>query len=136
VEEESHDPLRRLADQVYRLSAALCVDGCRGYLHRDSSLMPEEQVMVSVSRDLLHRYGEFALEPLTLRIGKDDGPPSAPEVERQVREHGLCRVLVAPARYDGLWQELHALRFAAGRFDPLLRQVVCLRARDRAPLGL
>jgi hypothetical protein len=136
VEEESHDPVRRLADQVYRLSATLCVDGCRGCLHRDSSLMPEEQVMVSVSRDLLQRYREFVLEPLTLRVGEEDGPPAAGEVERRVKEHGLCRVLVAPARYDGLRQELHALGFAPGRFDPLLRQVVGLRASDRATLGL
>jgi hypothetical protein len=43
----------RLADQVFRLSARLCVDGCQGCLHTGSNLMPEALAEAVVSRKLL-----------------------------------------------------------------------------------
>jgi hypothetical protein len=117
----------RLADQVYRLSASLCVDGCRGCLHRSSSLMSDALTTVAVSRDLLRRYREFVLEPLTIRVRTAESGQLAADAERLVQEHGLCRLLVDPAVYDRLRQELQRLSFTDGVFDPLLLQVVCVR---------
>src|SRR5262249_54086688 len=42
-DDEAIGPRARLAEQVYRLGAAQCVDGCRACLHRDTALMNEEQ---------------------------------------------------------------------------------------------
>ena len=114
----------RLADQLYRLSASLCPDGCLACLHRPSSLMPDAHTALSVSRDLLRRYREHLLQPLTLAIV--ERLPSAAEVEGRFREQGTCRVLVDPERYDGWKAELTALGFGAGEYDPVGRKVVCL----------
>lgn len=51
--EESLGAEARLADQIYRLSARLCVDGCQGCLHTGSDLMPGAQAEAAVSRRLL-----------------------------------------------------------------------------------
>lgn len=54
--EDSLDPTRRLADQVYRLSAALCVDGCPACVHVGSDLMSDSMARASNSRRLLERF--------------------------------------------------------------------------------
>jgi len=54
--EESLGAEVRLADQVYRLSARLCVDGCQGCLHSGSDLMADTLAESSVSRRLLGRF--------------------------------------------------------------------------------
>lgn len=46
----------RLADQVYRLSARLCVDGCQACVYQTSDLMGETLVEASTSRELLNRF--------------------------------------------------------------------------------
>jgi hypothetical protein len=46
----------RLADQIFRLSASLCVDGCQACLHQGSDLMTGSLVEASVSRSMLERY--------------------------------------------------------------------------------
>jgi hypothetical protein len=115
----------RLADQVYRLSASLCVDGCRAGLHRSSSLMTDSQTAAAVSRDLLQRYREFILEPLSLPVSQD--LPDEGAVQKIVTEQGTCRLLVAPACYDALATELQNRGFSGSGFDPLLRMVVCVR---------
>jgi hypothetical protein len=87
--------------------------------------MPDAYVALTVSRDLLRRYREHLLEPLTLEVR--DALPHEAEVARRVQEHGLCRLLVAPDRYHGWKESLTALEFARGEFDPVGRRVVCLR---------
>jgi hypothetical protein len=124
VQRGAPDAEGRLADQVYRLSASLCVDGCRACLHRASSLMSDAQTAVAVSRDLLQRYREFVLQPLTIRIEGDGEPPERAEVDRLVHEQGACRLLVAPRRYDEVALRLQQIGFEAGVFDPLLERVV------------
>ncbi|MEJ2389064.1 MAG: hypothetical protein P8Y27_17670, partial [Chromatiaceae bacterium] len=54
--EESLGAEARLADQVYRLSARLCVDGCQGCLHSGSDLMADTLAESAVSRRLLGRF--------------------------------------------------------------------------------
>ena len=54
--DEGLSPDARLADQCYRLSARLCVDGCQACLHTGSDLMSDSQVTNSVSRQLLQRF--------------------------------------------------------------------------------
>jgi len=54
--EESLGTEARLADQVYRLSARLCVDGCQGCLHSGSDLMADTLAESAVSRRLLGRF--------------------------------------------------------------------------------
>ena len=54
-QEESFEAAARLADQVYRLSARLCVDGCQGCLHSGGDLMPAALAEAAVSRRLLER---------------------------------------------------------------------------------
>lgn len=56
ADEDSLSPASRLADQVYRISGRLCVDGCPACLHGDSDLMPHSLVMASVSRRVLERF--------------------------------------------------------------------------------
>jgi hypothetical protein len=56
VQEDSLSPEARLADQVYRISGRLCVDGCPACLHGDSDLMPSGLVEASVSRRVLERF--------------------------------------------------------------------------------
>jgi hypothetical protein len=54
--EESLDAEARLADQVYRISARLCVDGCQGCLHTGNDLMADTLAESAVSRRLLERF--------------------------------------------------------------------------------
>lgn len=54
-QEGSLEAEARLADQVYRLSARLCVDGCQGCLHTGSDLMPATLAEATVSLRLLER---------------------------------------------------------------------------------
>jgi len=54
--DDSLSPEARLADQVYRLAARQCVDGCRACLHLDSDLMTESLMATSVSRRILARF--------------------------------------------------------------------------------
>lgn len=61
LQEEGLSAAGRLADQVYRLSARLCVDGCPACVHRPSDLMSEGLMEASTSRTLLSR---FLCEPL------------------------------------------------------------------------
>jgi hypothetical protein len=56
--DDSLSPEMRLADQVYRLAARQCVDGCRACLHLESDLMTETLMASSVSRRLLERFLE------------------------------------------------------------------------------
>ena len=50
------DGAARLAEQIYRLSAPLCFDGCRACVHQSSDLMGESLVESSVSRQLLKKF--------------------------------------------------------------------------------
>ena len=56
--EESLGDEARLADQVYRLIARLCVDGCHGCLHPGSDLMPGALAEATASRRLLEVWAE------------------------------------------------------------------------------
>jgi hypothetical protein len=122
--DETLGPRARLADQVYRLSTALCVDGCRGCLHRSSPLMTDEQASLAVSRNLLSRYREFVLSPLTLEVRTDGQLPTRAQVEQCLAQHGACRLLVEPTGYDNRAAELERLGFGLGQYDPLLNKVV------------
>ena len=114
----------RLAEQVYRLGASMCVDGCRGCLHRPSPLMADAQAAVLVSRDLLSRYREFVLETVTTVVSKSDAPAT---VTRVLNEKGYSRLLVDPSENDVHAAALSSGGFTGGIFDPLLRRVVWLR---------
>ncbi|MFS2108096.1 AAA domain-containing protein [Sphingomonas sp. Sphisp140] len=46
----------QLAEQVFRLGAPLCVDGCRACVHQPSDLMHDSLMEASVSRSLLARF--------------------------------------------------------------------------------
>lgn len=46
----------QLAEQVFRLGAPLCVDGCRACVHQPSDLMNDSLMETSVSRTLLSRF--------------------------------------------------------------------------------
>jgi hypothetical protein len=115
-----------LADQLYRLSTSLCVDGCCACLHRSSGLMSDGQTNAAVSRDLLQRYREFVSEPLTLFVRRD--LPDEAAVQKILTEQGICRILVAPTQYDAIAAELVRRGFEGRGFDPLLRAVVCIRS--------
>jgi hypothetical protein len=54
--EGSLTPDARLAEQVYRLAAPLCTDGCRGCVHQSSEIMSDSLMRSSVSRSLLERF--------------------------------------------------------------------------------
>jgi hypothetical protein len=56
MDEASLSPEARLADQVYRLSAPLCLDGCRACVHQSSDMMSDSMVEASVSRRLLAAF--------------------------------------------------------------------------------
>jgi hypothetical protein len=49
----------RLADQVYRLGAHLCVDGCQACVHQSSDLMSDTMAEAATSRRLLQRFLAF-----------------------------------------------------------------------------
>ena len=55
-DEESFSPTARLAEQVFRLGASLCHDGCRACVHQSSDLMGDSLVYASTSRTLLERF--------------------------------------------------------------------------------
>lgn len=54
--QESFSPEARLADQVYRVSARLCQDGCQACLHNGSDLMSDSLTEASTSRSLIERF--------------------------------------------------------------------------------
>lgn len=54
--EGSLAPDARLAEQVFRLAAPLCPDGCRGCVHQSSDLMSASLTEASVSRSLLQQF--------------------------------------------------------------------------------
>jgi hypothetical protein len=54
--DESLSPEGRLADQVFRLHARLCVDGCRACVHQPSDIMSDSLAEASTSRTLLERF--------------------------------------------------------------------------------
>ena len=54
--EGSLTPAARLAEQVFRLAAPLCADGCRSCVHQPSDLMSDSLAEASVSRSLLQRF--------------------------------------------------------------------------------
>ena len=54
--EGSLTPAARLAEQVFRLSAPLCADGCRSCVHQPSDLMSGSLEEATVSRSLLQRF--------------------------------------------------------------------------------
>jgi hypothetical protein len=54
--EGSLTPDARVAEQVFRLSAPLCADGCRSCVHQSSDLMSDSLTHASVSRVLLQRF--------------------------------------------------------------------------------
>lgn len=56
VGEGSLTPEVRLAEQIFRLSAPLCADGCRSCVHQSSDLMGDSLTEASVSRTLLQRF--------------------------------------------------------------------------------
>lgn len=56
LDEASLSPQARLADQIYRLSAPLCTDGCRACVHQSSDMMSDSMVEASVSRRLLKSF--------------------------------------------------------------------------------
>ncbi len=49
-------PEARLAEQAFRLSAPLCIDGCRGCVQQASDLMNDSLTASSVSRQLLQSF--------------------------------------------------------------------------------
>jgi hypothetical protein len=59
--EGSLTPAVRLAEQVFRLAAPLCADGCRSCVHQPSDLMSDTLAAASVSRWLLQRFLASAL---------------------------------------------------------------------------
>jgi hypothetical protein len=131
-DDEAIGPRGRLADQVYRLGAALCVDGCRGCLHRSSSLMSEEQTAATISREVLARYREWVLAPMTVRVQKMEDIPA--NLDERLRQHGTVRILIAPTVYEASAPRLQALGFSSEQpggfdpvYDPLLSAVVCIR---------
>jgi hypothetical protein len=58
VQHDSLSAESRLADQVYRLSARLCVDGCQACVHQPSDIMSDSLVESSTSRGMLRRFIE------------------------------------------------------------------------------
>lgn len=62
VEDAQHDeslsPEARLADQIFRIHARLCVDGCQACVHQPGDLMSDTLVESSTSRRLLAKFVE------------------------------------------------------------------------------
>ncbi|MDB5414227.1 MAG: hypothetical protein JWR10_2562 [Rubritepida sp.] len=54
--EGSLTPGARVAEQIFRLAAPLCADGCRSCVHQQSDLMSDSLVEASVSRSLLQSF--------------------------------------------------------------------------------
>jgi hypothetical protein len=55
---DSLSPESRLADQVYRLSACLCVDGCPACLYTGSDIMSDSLAETTLSRRVLERFSQ------------------------------------------------------------------------------
>jgi hypothetical protein len=96
--------------------------------------MNEEQAAATVSREVLARYREWALAPLTVRIEKEQDIPTAEDLDRRLRLHGTIRLLVAPQAYEAGKATLAVRGFSAQHpggydpvYDPLLAAVLCLR---------
>ncbi|MFO0822558.1 MAG: DEAD/DEAH box helicase [Gemmataceae bacterium] len=123
---DSLRPEARLADQVYRLGVAVCVDGCRACLHQSSPLMAEELTPSAVSREVLQNYREYLLEPGTIEVDTTT-PLSTAQVQGIIARDGYCRLSVAPAVNDALASHFEQMGFSPGEYDPLLRRVVWLR---------
>ncbi len=64
-DEEAFSPSSRLAEQVLRIAAPLCSDGCRACVHQHSDLMGDGPMRSSTSRTLLERF---------LTLGRDFQP--------------------------------------------------------------
>jgi hypothetical protein len=124
VDDDTLGPTPRLAEQVYRLGTARCVDGCRGCLHGRSPLMPDDQAAAVVSRGVLERYREYVLEPYTTVAA---GQGAAEVITAALAGTGFARLLVEPATNDVHENTLRAGRFVGGEYDPLLGQVVWVR---------
>ena len=58
-QEGSLSAASRLADQVFRIGAHLCVDGCQACVHWPSDLMSDTMAEASTSRRLLQRFLAF-----------------------------------------------------------------------------
>jgi hypothetical protein len=58
-QEESFSPAARVADQVYRLSASLCVDGCQACIHTTGGADEIPGTDAAVSRLVLAHYSDF-----------------------------------------------------------------------------
>lgn len=58
--DDSLSPEARLADQIFRVHAALCVDGCQACVHQPSDLMSDSLVESTTSRRLLQAFGDVA----------------------------------------------------------------------------
>lgn len=56
VDEDEADAATRLSDQIYRLSAPLCFDGCRACVHQSSDMMSDSLVESTTSRSLLQQF--------------------------------------------------------------------------------
>ncbi|PDQ20117.1 hypothetical protein CN311_15990 [Mesorhizobium sanjuanii] len=56
VQEEALSAEGRLAEQIFRLHARLCVDGCPACVHQPSDMMSDSLMEASTSRSLLHRF--------------------------------------------------------------------------------
>lgn len=56
TQEGSLSAAARFADQVHRLAANLCVDGCQACVHQASDLMSESMAEASTSRRLVQRF--------------------------------------------------------------------------------
>lgn len=56
---ESLSPDHRIADQIHRISARLCVDGCQACVHTPSDVMDAELAEACTSRQLLERFAKF-----------------------------------------------------------------------------
>jgi hypothetical protein len=125
-QQDSLRPEARLADQVYRLGVAVCIDGCRACLHQPSPLMSDELTPAAVSREVLQSYREFLLEPASITIVAAKAPTEA-QVGEIVARESYCRLLVEPRHNDGLVAKFRQLGFAEGEYDPLLRRVVWLK---------
>jgi hypothetical protein len=89
---------------------------------------------LGVSREVLARYREWTLAPLTVRVEKPGDIP--PDIDERLKQYGTVRLLVVPRVYEALAQPLADLGFSSksvGGFEPvynpLLSSVVCLRER-------
>ncbi len=69
--EESLDPEARYADQVFRIQARLCVDGCQACVHQPSDMMSDGLVESLTSRRLLQKFllSEAELTDVRLNAG-------------------------------------------------------------------